>query len=275
MTQNPLQQFFRQPKIYIKLPSMGVYNRAGTIQGDVSNIPIFGMTGMDEILMKTPDALLSGESTVKVIESCCPAIRDAWEVSSVDMDILLVAIRIATFGDSMEISNTCTECKSENEYSVNLTSLIEYFDNFYYNNKIVLPSMIIKIQPLNYRQTTHFSMKNFAFQQQLSQIISIKDEEERASILNRIFNDLSLMQNEIYGLSIESIDVGSNTVTDRAFITDFLNNCDADVINIIKKHINDTRDSLEMPPFDVKCENCGHETKVSVNLDQSSFFARA
>jgi hypothetical protein len=53
MANNPLQQYFRQPKIFINLPSQGVYNKPGSIQGEVSNMPVFGMTGMDEILMKT------------------------------------------------------------------------------------------------------------------------------------------------------------------------------------------------------------------------------
>ena len=76
MSNNPLQQYFRQPKVFITLPSHGVYNKPGTITGSFENMPIFGMTGMDEILLKTPDALLTGESTVKVIQSCCPNIVD-------------------------------------------------------------------------------------------------------------------------------------------------------------------------------------------------------
>jgi hypothetical protein len=72
MNQNPLQQYFRQPKIFINLPSQGIYSKEGSIQGEVNNMPVYGMTGMDEIIVKTPDALLSGESTVKVVQSCCP-----------------------------------------------------------------------------------------------------------------------------------------------------------------------------------------------------------
>ena len=66
MAVNPLQKYFRQPKIYIKFPSGGIFNKPGTIQGDVTNTPVYGMTGMDEIIVKTPDALLSGESTAQV-----------------------------------------------------------------------------------------------------------------------------------------------------------------------------------------------------------------
>ena len=89
MSSNPLQKFFRQPKIFIKLPSMGIYN-PDTVIESMDNLPIFGMTGMDEILLKTPDALLSGESSIRVIESCCPNIKNAWELSSLDVDSLII-----------------------------------------------------------------------------------------------------------------------------------------------------------------------------------------
>ena len=67
MAGNPLQKYFRQPKVFIKLPSGGIYSKPGTIQGDAGNVPVYGMTGMDEIIVRTPDALLSGESTATVI----------------------------------------------------------------------------------------------------------------------------------------------------------------------------------------------------------------
>ena len=81
MAQNPLQQYYRQPKVFIPLPSGGIYNKLGTLSGDVSHMPIYSMTGMDEIIVKTPDALLSGKSTVSIIESCCPTVKNGWEVT--------------------------------------------------------------------------------------------------------------------------------------------------------------------------------------------------
>ena len=70
---NPLSGYYRQPKIYIRLPSGGEYYPEGAL--DVSengDYPVFAMTAKDELMLKTPDALLSGESTVEVIKSCVP-----------------------------------------------------------------------------------------------------------------------------------------------------------------------------------------------------------
>jgi hypothetical protein len=49
---NPLSKFFRQPKIYITLPSRGLYYEPGVLGGSYENVPIFAMTGMDEISVR-------------------------------------------------------------------------------------------------------------------------------------------------------------------------------------------------------------------------------
>ena len=94
---NPLVGYFRKPEVYVELPSRGNYYKPGILDlppnGEVG---IFPMTARDELVLKTPDALLNGASTVEVINSCVPAITDAWEIPSVDMDALLIGIRIAT-----------------------------------------------------------------------------------------------------------------------------------------------------------------------------------
>lgn len=91
---NPLQKYYRQPKLFLSLPSKGLYYEQGNLKGDYTNMPIFGMTGMDEIIFKTPDALFNGEASSKVIESCCPYISDARTMPSIDVDAVLVAIQI-------------------------------------------------------------------------------------------------------------------------------------------------------------------------------------
>ena len=50
---------------------------------------------VDEIIFKTPDALFNGEATVRVVESCCPYIKDAKDMPSIDVDALLVAIHLS------------------------------------------------------------------------------------------------------------------------------------------------------------------------------------
>ena len=146
---NPLQQYFRQPKIFISLPSKGIYNSPGSLDGDLTSIPVYGMTGSDVIIAKTPDALLSGESTVRVIQSCCPTIKNAWELSVLDTDLVFAAIKIATYGNDLEVTHECKKCGSVNDYILDLSRITNYYTSCQYNNTIKAVSYTHLTLPTN------------------------------------------------------------------------------------------------------------------------------
>lgn len=275
MANNPLQQFFRQPKIYIGLPSRGVYNKPGTFTADPERLAVFGMTGMDEILLKTPDALLSGESTVKVISSCVPAIADPWDLSNLDTELILAAIRIATYGKDLNITHVCSKCSTDNEYVLDLNVMIDHYTTCHYDNKLVLKDLTITTKPLTYKQSTDFALKNFQYQQKLKNIDNLTDDVERKQLMNEVFSDLAALRTEVYSAGIESISSGTQVVTERDFINEFLNNCDKEVIDSIATHIDLNQRIWTIPAHKVVCENCGAENEVSVDLDQSNFFGGA
>jgi hypothetical protein len=275
MSLNPLQQYFRQPKIYIQLPSKGVFNKPGTVQGDVTNLPVYGMTGMDEIIIKTPDALMTGESTVKVITSCCPSVKDAWDLNVLDTEMIFTAIRIATFGNNMGVTHSCPGCQAENEYDIDLTKIIDHLSTCQYNNKVILDDLIIKIQPLTYKQGTDLNIKNFALQQTLFKSDGIEDEAEKQKILDDLWKQIGEVQTEVYMASVESIDTPTVSVTERNFIIEYLRNCDKSVFDAIKKQIDLNKDLWKFDGFAVKCDTCSHEAKLTIELDPSTFFVTA
>lgn len=272
---NPLQQYFRQPKIYIKLPSGGIFNKIGSLQGDVTNMPVYGMTGMDEIIMKTPDALLSGESTAQVIASCCANIKDPWSLSAIDVPLILAAIRIATYGAELPVTHSCPKCQAENSYDIDLTAHIDFYNKCKYDNQLKIGNITINLQPLTYKQTTEFALRNFQLQQRLAQAEKLEDEQEQNKIIKDLFEEMGKIQNEIYIANIESVATPAGTVTDITYITEFIQNCDADIFAAIKNHNDTTRDTWSMPKQLLKCDSCGHESQVKVELDQSNFFDKA
>ena len=69
---------FRSAKIYITLPSEGKYYPDDCLDMPESGeLPVMPMTAKDELALKTPDALLSGQATVDLIQSCIPNIKNA------------------------------------------------------------------------------------------------------------------------------------------------------------------------------------------------------
>ena len=111
-TANPLKQFFRQPAVYIKLPSDGQFWPDKAISmTENRELPVLPMTAIDEITYRTPDALYNGSATINVIQSCVPNIKNAWHMPTVDIDTVLVAIRVATYGHELEINTQCPNCE--------------------------------------------------------------------------------------------------------------------------------------------------------------------
>ncbi len=74
---NPLRKHFRQPAIYVPLPSQGHYWPSGAVVMPSNNeLAVLPMTAIDEITSRTPDALFNGSAVTEIIKSCIPAIRD-------------------------------------------------------------------------------------------------------------------------------------------------------------------------------------------------------
>lgn len=272
---NPLQRYFRQPKVFVSLPSRGLYYPEGTFQGDSSNVPIMAMTGMDEILLKTPDALLNGEATVKVIESCCPYIKDAWSVPSIDLDTLLIAIRIATFGDAMSVDNICSNCSSENSYEMDLKQTIDYFGTIKFENSLKMDPIEIKFKPLNYKQMTETSLKNFGIRRQLYQAADIKDELEQQKIVDQCYAAMAELKAEMIINKIESVQTIENVVEDIEHISEWIKNSDRDLFAYLTDFFEKSQSAWELPKFHVVCSECNHEEDINITMDQTNFFGPA
>ena len=122
---NPLKKYFRQPSIYVTLPSGANYAPEVLEPSKSGEIGVMPMTAKDEIRFKTPDALMNGEGVVQVIQSCVPQIKDAWNIKSYDLDTILIAIRIATYGETMDINFTVPVAKETVSHTVNLPAILD------------------------------------------------------------------------------------------------------------------------------------------------------
>ena len=144
---NPLAKYFRQPAIYIKLPGAGKFWAEGSLNLPVNGeIPIYPMTTRDEVTLRTPDALMNGSGVVSVIESCCPNIIDAWKTPTVDVDAILIAIRIASYGQQMDVETTCPHCNEKNTHALDLINCLGGIQCPDYSQPIAIDNLKIKLK---------------------------------------------------------------------------------------------------------------------------------
>jgi hypothetical protein len=274
---NPLKQFFRQPSIYLRLPSDGKFWPAGSIDMPANQeLPVFPMTAIDEITYRTPDALFNGQAVVNVIQSCVPSIRDAWAIPATDLNSILIAIRIASYGHNMDITSTCPACKTEADYVSDLRPTLANlkFPDFDQVNKY--GDLEITFHPIDYRNQNAVNQSNFEQQKMIQSIqgSSLPDEQKMAE-LNLALKKITELTIDALKWSISSIRTPSSLVTEPEYIHEFLTNCDRKMFTTIRDKIIELRQASELPPLQIECSECTHKYTQTLNLDQASFFDSA
>ena len=272
---NPLANYYRQPKLYIKLPSKGQYYPVGALDvAENGDYAVYAMTAKDELMLKTPDALLSGESTVQVIKSCIPAILDPWQMPTIDVDAALIAIRIATYGESMDVTASCPYCKEESKYSIPLTNMLNKAQAFEWEPVVDADPLVINIKPYNYQMLTKTSIKALEQQRILGIVTNDQmSEEEKLKKFNESFVKLTELTVDTLANVVSSIESPEGVVTDRKEILEFMNNAPKEIFDRVQKAVGDLKEKVEMAPQTSKCESCEKEFTMPVTLDQSNFFA--
>ena len=152
---NPLAKHFRQPTIYIKLPSGGAWNAEETLKNtENGELPVYPMTALDEIAYRTADALFNGSAVADVIKSCMPNILDPWQISSADLDTILVAIRIASYGHEMDFTSKCPKCEESNDFSIDLREIMDKIKMPDFSEPVIIGDITVYFKPLTYKDQT-------------------------------------------------------------------------------------------------------------------------
>ena len=270
-----LSNWYRQPKIYIRLPSKGEYYAKDAL--DVSttgDYAVYSMTAKDELMFKTPDALLNGQSTVEVLRSCIPAIQDPWKMPSIDVDAALVAVRIATYGEKMEVSTNCPNCGAVNDYEINLNTWLEKLNQFQFDPKVTVDPLTVYVRPYTYLEMTQTSLKSLE-QQRIFGVINDEtlSDEEKLDKFGKSFSKLTQLTVDVIAQCVAQIETPDGIETDATEIKNFIHNSPKEIFNAIADHVQALKSKIDIPAQEVKCTSCETEFLMPVTMDQSNFFA--
>lgn len=273
MLNNPLRQYFRRPAVYIKLPSGCNHYNTNTIERtETEEFPVYPMTAIDEITIKTPDALYNGTAITEIIKSCIPNIKDPWALNSVDLDAVLLAIRAASTGDKVEIETTCPKCQETSKYDVNITATLASISPAPYNEELSINEMHLKFRPMTYKEMNESNLKQFEIQKIFNHISTITDEQEQVNKTKEAIIAVTEITMEVITKTIQYIRTPTGIVEEKEFILDFIRNCDKRIYTLIRDHNAGLKEKTSIKPFDVICINCNHEYKQPFTVNYSDFF---
>lgn len=274
---NPLARYFRKPAIYIRLPSNGDHWAQGCLHmPENRELPVYPMTAADEITYRTPDALFNGQATVDVIQSCVPAIQNAWGMPATDTYSILISMRIASYGHDMDMTTTCPKCSNTQDFSLDLRDVLANIGRPDYSQPVSLGEVEIYFRPISYRDQNDINMIQYENNKLIEQVTkSDLAESGKLDQMLGIMRRLTDLQLKTVLVSTACVKIPDATITDREHIEEYLKNCDAESFNNIRNRLMTYKGQGDPKPVHISCDSCKHEYDQAIEFDQSLFFAPA
>lgn len=276
---NPLTKYFRVPGLHVRLPSGGRFFPEGGIEFTADNaVPVLPMRAADELLLKNPDALMSGFAIEKLLESCVPAIKFPRMISAPDLDVLLLAIRAATYGDEMEIQAVCPKCGHTNAFETHLPGIIETVKDCVEDATVRLTDeLVLYLRPYSLDDTTMLSLATFEETRKVQalEMDETASAEKKTAQMNASMDRLAKLSSQLMANCITRIVTAEGEVTERKYIDEFFANINRQWSQKVEKLLNELNSAGIDKSVSVKCEKtkCEHEWTTTVEFDPSNFFA--
>ena len=97
-------------------------------------------------------------------------------------------------------------------------------------------------------------------------------EEEKLKALQSAFANISKITLKSIAKSISMIKSGDNIVVDTAHIAEYIENCPSADFTRIREKISAIRESSEMDPLTIACNDCKHEYQSPFTMNVANFF---
>lgn len=274
---NPLSKHFRQPAIYLTLPSKGKFYPPGAIIVPPSGeLPVYPMTAKDEITARTPDALFNGTSIVNIVNSCIPDIKDPWSIPGIDLNSILAAIRLASYGHEMEIGTTCPACNERSDFVLDLRHVLESVGIPDYETPLTIGDLVFYFGPLTYKQQTEIALEQFESQKIIEMVNQVDlPVEERNTHLGNAYRNIAEVSISVVAKTIRAVKSPEAMVTEYQYIHEFLENCPKQLWETVRDKSVQLREDSEIKPLSITCPSCDNKYEQSFTLNMSNFFVTA
>lgn len=312
---NKLSKLYRIPKININLPTSGQFYAEDFITFSVDgSLPIRAMTAKDELMLKSPDALLNGDCLVHIIESCVPEVKNARKLFAPDIEAILLGIFYASYGKDMEFKAECPACTHINDFEVEIRQILDTTAKIPYPAVIdidlgvvdtVPTKLSVFVQPYTFETSTRQQLALFEHSK-LLQVMGddTASDEDKIKTFNISFKkmvDLKFKNVLDCIVKIELRQVINNetmveVIDSREDIKDYVFNADNSFVDPVLAKVEELNASGINNKFQAKCrgtitesipENlgddnlpktkvkvCGHEWEAAVQFNPVNFFVK-
>lgn len=277
------------PSVDIALPTRGYFYPEGEVLADgidPDNMTVQPLAALDESAFRDPLLLISGHAIGRMIRKVCPGVIDPGSMSDLDIQTILIACRIASYGPKLELKHTCKECQNETTFQIDLNEHIqqytaftpEQFDSF----RLVLPKagQKVMLRPVRYEDSVAMSIDLIKSSSQLDDLTKSTDDALSEEFILKYRDQMeAAIQTNLRAVLSSILFVETkkgDRVSDPEFITEWLKILPPEDFKAITKKITEIGDELrEKSKLEYECQNCGTANTIYVELDPQKLFTQA
>jgi len=289
------------PHITVTLPTRGLFYDDDMFEEgtDPNELEAHAFSMWEEVHYNNPFAIMSGKASTKMAKTVAPAILKPAELCSYDIDMLMLAGRLASYGDKMKVTLTCNnpdekarmtgegddvvyaKCDAKNDMEINIQELMNTYPMIDSTDdwRIELPNgQLVLLRPALYRDIIE-TMKVGVNQNKIMEAMKRFDDisEEKKMELNEASLDnyktvrIAILISSILGVTTSD---GSVTVKAREHITPWLETLKSSWIEIIQDKLTELTEPYIKPgTVTYVCPDCGHSNEgINVVQDPTRFF---
>jgi len=276
MFDDPLAKYYRVPGVHVRLPSNGAFMPPGSVKFTInSEVPVYPMRAADELLLKSPDALMSGFAIEELLKSCVPAIKMPRLVSGADLDVLLLAIRTATYGEMLELEPRCPTCGVVTEIQVNMGTIVATTTPIPAENPVRLSDeIVVFLRPYNMENVTRMGMISFEESRKV-QAVEEAESDKRMLQLNQSMQRVVTAGLDALASCVQRIIIKEGEVYDPVAIRRFIDNISKGWTDKMQAKLDELNGLGMNKRYPVTCSGCGQEWQPEIEFNPSTFFASA
>lgn len=318
MSTNPLIQDLIEneafPSVGVALPTGGRWYADDVLADGADPMDLsVGVLGiLAEQNYRDPWLLLSGEAIPRMFKSVCPSIVKANELCDLDLEVILLASRLVSYGPKLELIHVCDNpvdkevsdpktpvgedhpvvklpCGQENNIEIDINEhILRYgviedsvIDDMFVHELSILPQKV-HLRPMPYHRTIEQMKEGVAQEKQMNSLSEVKIEDliidaDAIGRYTRVIDMASSSAVDNIAACIHGIEqTDGQIVNGQEFIREWLLALPTAEAEGITDKINAiTKWTLSFSEITYNCGACGHENKFRLELDANRLFGQA
>jgi GTPase SAR1 family protein len=201
---------------------------------------------------------------------------------SIDLDAILIAIRVASYGEKMTMKVNIPEVGEDEEFEIDLRPLLDNLvDNTIWQEEVKINNdLTFFINPVSYKTMTEYQLINFDSSRIIQALAQGKDltEEQRMDLASMAMNRIADATVGQLINGVVRIESSNGNTNDRTHIKEFLENIDkdifqklADAFKDLNRHNNMRVFTVATPPQYIE-RGAPDKLDIPFEFDYSTFF---